>query len=262
MMGDMVTQEDTGEPSAQAHDVLVSRQDSDGICTLVLNRPDKRNAINKPMFTQLMRHIRDLEAGAPEVGVIVICGNGPAFCAGHDLKGSGSNDALGWLRLEILTLEKLTRLPQPVIAQVHGHCYTGGLELALSADLIVAGESAKFADTHGKWGMVPGWGLSQRLPRRVGPSKAMEMMFTCEPWSGRDAERIGLANICVPDEHLDDAVAKLCGSILNTSWHSNAANKRLIYETDGMPLPQGISHEVFRNEGFARDEGQRRKTFS
>lgn len=260
-MSDLAHEEGTGGQDRTDDEVLVSRHDQDGICTLVLDRPDKRNAINKPMFTQFMRHIRDLEAGAPEIGVIVIRGNGPAFCAGHDLKGGDSKDALGWLRLEILTLEKLTRLPQPVIAQVHGHCYTGGLELALSADLIVAGESAKFADTHGKWGLVPGWGLSQRLPRRVGPSKAMEMMFTCEPWSGRDAERIGLANICVPDEQLDAAVAKLCKSILNTSWHSNAANKRLIYETDGMPLPQGISHEVFRNEGFAADQGERRRTF-
>jgi enoyl-CoA hydratase/carnithine racemase len=240
---------------------LVIREDRDGLCTLTLNRPEKRNAVNRALFKALARHVTDLEAGGAEIGCIVLRGAGRAFCAGHDLAESGAKDALGWLRLEALTIEKLNRLPQPVIASIHGYCMTAGLELALAADILVAAESAVLADTHGKWGLVPGWGMSQRLPRRVGAGKALEMMLTSRRYSGREAEAMGLVNVCVPDADLDASVAAFAADILANSWHSNAANKRLIYESDGMRLEEGIAHEVFRNEGFATDRGERTGAF-
>lgn len=236
---------------------LVLREDADGICTLTLNRPEKRNAVNPELFTELRRHVRDLEQQSDTIGCIILRGAGASFCAGHDLGASPKTNALGWLRMELMTLEKLTKLRQPVIAAVHGHCFTGGLEMALSADFIIAGESAVFADTHGKWGLVPGWGLSQRLPRRVGQAKALEMMLTCGRYTGRQAEVMGLANTCVPDEQLMSTATELCKTIMSNSWHSNAANKKLIYETDGQTLTNGIAHEIFRNEGFAADKKDR-----
>jgi enoyl-CoA hydratase/carnithine racemase len=231
-------------------DALVVREDADGVCTLTLNRPDKRNAINRELFREFRAHIRDIEADGSEVGLIVVTGAGGHFCAGHDLKQAPHADALGWLRQEMLILERLTRLPQPVIAKVRGSCYTGGLEFALSADFIVCDTSARFADTHGKWGLVPGWGLSQRLPRRIGQAKALEMMLTCQPYTGEDAAAMGLANYCVGEDELDAKVAELAGLILGNSRHSNAENKRLIYDTDGMALGAGLSHELMRNAGF------------
>ncbi len=240
---------------------LVLRHDADAVCTLTLNRPDKRNAINQALFREFRRHVRALEEDG-SVGCVVLRGAGSAFCAGHDLSGPPHPDALGWLRQEMLTLEKLTKLRQPVIAAVHGGCFTGGLELALSADFIIASESAQFADTHGKWGLVPGWGLSQRLPRRVGQAKALEMMLTCRTYGGRQAEAMGLANVCVADEHLDAEVATLCATILANSWHSNGANKRLIYDTDAMPMGYGLAHELVRNEGFAKDMKDRAGKFA
>lgn len=236
---------------------LVLREDKDGVCTLTLNRPDKRNAVNPALFKVFMKHIKDIEQDGQEIGCIVLRGAGTAFCAGHDLKEFPESDFFGWLRKEVLTLEKLTRLPQPVIAVVHGGCYTGGLEFALSADMIICSESAKFADTHGKYGLVPGWGGSQRLPRRVGQSKALEMMLTCRTYTGRQAEAMGLANICAADVDLDETVDQLVKSIMANSWGSNARNKRLIYETDGMSLREGIAHEVFRNEGVSADMKER-----
>ena len=149
-------------------DALVLREDAGGVCTLTLNRPDKRNAINRELFREFRGHIQDIDAGVGDAGLVVITGAGEHFCAGHDLKSPPHADALGWLRQEMLIVERLTKLRQPVIAKIRGTCYTGGLELALAADFIVCGTSARFADTHGKWGLVPGWGLSQRLPRRVG----------------------------------------------------------------------------------------------
>lgn len=228
--------------------MLILREDRDGVCTLTLNRPEKRNAVNPPLFKELRSHLDDLVAGRADLGVIVVRGAGKSFCAGHDLGEIGAMD-LAWLRHESRTLEMLAQLPQIVIAAVHGHCFTGGLELALAADIIVATESAQFADTHGKWGLVPAWGMSQRLPRRVGPSKALELMVTCRSVDGREAERIGLANTCVADDQLDVTVARLAGAILANSRHSNMVNKRLVYDTDGMTLPQGMAHELFRSPG-------------
>lgn len=235
---------------------LVVRDNAGGICTLTLNRPDKRNAINRDLFRAFRAHIRDLESDH-DTGLVVITGAGGHFCAGHDLKQAPHADALGWLRQEMLILERLTKLRQPVIAKVAGSCYTGGLELALAADFIVCGDSARFADTHGKWGLVPGWGLSQRLPRRIGQARALEMMFTSRPYSGREAAAMGLANHCVVDADLDAKVTELAALILTNSRHSNAENKRLVYDTDGMALDTGLSHELIRNAGF--DPAMRQK---
>lgn len=238
-------------------ETLVLRHDADGVCTLTLNRPDQRNAVNRELFRAFRAHVRDIEQDGADIGLIIITGAGGHFCAGHDLKSPPHPDALGWLRQEMLILERLTKLPQPVIAKVRGSCYTGGLEFALSADFIVCDTSARFADTHGKWGLVPGWGLSQRLPRRVGQAKALEMMLTCQPYTGEAAAAMGLANTCVSEEELDAKVAELAALILGNSRHSNAENKRLIYDTDGMALGTGLSHELMRNAGF--DPAMRKK---
>lgn len=151
------------------------------------------------------------------------------------------------------TIERLAQLPQPVIAAVHGPCFTGGLELVLAADIILAAETARFADTHAKWGLVPGWGMSQRLPRRIGTYKAREMMFTAREIDGRTAERIGLANICVPDELFEAELATLLADITALSWHSHRGNKRLLMETGDLPLAQGLAHESYRSPGIAPD---------
>lgn len=241
---------------------LVLRADEDNVCTLTLNRPEKRNAVNRDMFRAFRSHLKAIEEDGRDIGIVVIKGAGDHFCAGHDLQSAPHPDALGWLRQEMLVLERLTKLAQPVIACVQGTCYTGGLEFALTADFIICGESARFADTHGKWGLVPGWGLSQRLPRRVGQAKALEMMLTCQPYSGRAAQAMGLANECVPDADLDARVTELCATILGNSWHSNAENKRLIYDTDGLTISGGLNHELMRNAGFDRDAANRGAKFA
>lgn len=240
---------------------LILRSDGEGIATLTLNRPDKRNAVNRELFRALRAQIVTLQEDAA-IGLVVLRGSGGHFCAGHDLSEKPHADAMGWLRRELQTLELLTRLRQPVIAAVEGTCFTGGLEMALSADFIVCDESARFSDTHGKWGLVPGWGMSQRLPRRVGHAKALEMMLTCQPYAGAEAAAMGLANLCVAPGELDAAVARLAATILANSWHSNAENKRLIYNTDGMRLADGLDHEIMRNAGFDRDAATRRKNFT
>jgi len=240
---------------------LVERSDRDGAATLTLNRPDKLNALNVALFAELDAHVADLERD-DGVGLVIVRGAGRCFSAGHDLSDIATGERLPRANFQAGIIERLANLPQPVISAVHGHCYTGALELALAGDIILAAESAKFADTHAKWALTPVWGMSQRLPRRVGTYKAREMMFTCRTYPGREAAAIGLANECVADDAFDARLAALAAEILANSWFSHRANKRLVIETDGLPLGQGLAHEVFRGRGRGPDMEARIAGFS
>jgi enoyl-CoA hydratase/carnithine racemase len=239
---------------------LVLRRDEGGVAHLTLNRPEKLNALNVALFKDLEGHVADIER-AP-VGVVVVRGAGRCFSAGHDLGDIAAGEALPRPNYQSHVIERLADLPLPVVSVVHGHCYTGALELALAGDIILAGEGAKFADTHAKWALTPVWGLSQRLPRRVGTYKAREMMFTCRTYGGREAAAMGLANICVPDGELDAALAELTGQILANSSFSHAANKRLLTATDGMSQGAGLAHEIHRGEGRGPDMAERIAAFT
>ncbi len=220
----------------------------DGLCRLTLNRPDKLNALSLSSFEEITVHLDRIEK--EEVGCLLLSGAGRSFCAGHDLEGLASGEEGGAAeRVENGVVERLATLPFPVVASVRGHCYTGGLELVLAADIIIAAEDTRFADTHSKFDLVPIWGLTQRLPRRVGMAKAKEMMFTARTYSGLDAEKMGLANFVVPNEELDAATEKLCADILATSSRSNRAVKKLLKDTDGMTLAAGNAWELHHSPG-------------
>lgn len=231
-----------------------------GAVHLILNRPDKLNSLNVGVFQALDGHVRTLQREG--AGVVVLRGGGRCFSAGHDLADIATGEKLPEANYQAKVIERLATLPMPVISAVHGHCYTGALELALAGDLILAAESAKFADTHAKWALTPVWGLSQRLPRRVGSAKAREMMFTCRTYSGREAEAMGLANACVADDAFDAAIDALVAEIGANSSFSHAANKRLLDHTDGLPLPAGLAHEIHRGEGVGPDMGERIAAFA
>jgi enoyl-CoA hydratase/carnithine racemase len=236
---------------------LVVREDNEGLATLTLNRPEKLNALNVELFSALDNHVAQLAKEERNVGVVVVRGAGRCFSAGHDLADIATGEKLPRPNFQAGIIERLANLPQVVISAVHGHCYTGALELALAGDIIFAAESAKFADTHAKWALTPVWGLSQRLPRRIGTYKAREMMFTCATYSGREAQAMGLANVCVPDGDFDTELKAYVQAILANSWFSHRANKRLLTETDGLPLDAGLAHEVFRGAGRGPDMEER-----
>ncbi|MCA3757855.1 MAG: enoyl-CoA hydratase/isomerase family protein [Phenylobacterium sp.] len=241
---------------------LVLREQRGAAVHLVLNRPDKLNSLNVPLFQALDAHVRDIAAKPAGVAVLVVRGAGRCFSAGHDLGDIAVGERQPEPNFQSKVIERLAAPPLPVISAVHGHCYTGALELALAADIILAAESAKFADTHARWALTPVWGLSQRLPRRVGTSKAREMMFTCRTYSGREAEAMGLANACFPDETFLESVDAWVAEIAANSAFSHAANKRLLDLTDGLPLPAGLAHEVYRGEGVGPDMRERIAAFA
>ncbi len=238
----------------------ILREVKDGLLTLTLNRPDKLNALSFDSFKGLADAIDFAQANTDRVGCVVLKGAGRSFCAGNDLGDLGGvfNDGDN-SKFRSDTVERLASLPMPVIAQVQGHCLTGGLELALAADIIICAEGAKFGDTHGKWDLVPVWGLSQRLPRRIGRAKSLEMSFSARQYTGRQAEAMGLANFCVPDAELEFAVAAFAAEVLANSWRSSRAIKKLLDDTDGMPLKAGLAHEVHRSEGRGPETAERLK---
>jgi enoyl-CoA hydratase len=238
----------------------LTRRDAEGLCTLTLNRPDKLNALDTAMFEQLDAHLAALERQTERIGCVVLRGAGRGFCAGADLDGIGRAAVPPSFKPGVI--ERLARLSQPVIAAVHGVCYTGGLELALACDFILADATARFADTHGKWGLVGAWGMTQRLPRRIGLPAARRMMMTARPVDASAACDMGLVDLLAPEGGLDALVAGFAADVLANSWHTNFANKRLLRETDGLPLAEGLAHAQAHDPGYAPDWQVRIARFS
>jgi len=237
---------------------LILRENSNGVATLSLNRPEKLNALSKSVFEALEEHVDAIARETKTIGVVVLRGAQGNFSAGYEM-----SEVLEYTKSRTKphyhseVIEKLANLPQPVISAVEGHCSTGALELALAADLIVANESAKFSDVYARWGLTPIWGLTLRLPHRIGTAKASEMMLTSRTYSGREAQAMHLANFCFPDDQFEAELAALCADILANSWFANQVIKRALIETDGLTVRHAYALDLFKNEGLAPDASKR-----
>ena len=240
----------------------ITRSDVDGVCTLTLNRPEKLNALDTQTFEELDAYLADLERDNNAVGCVVLRGAGKGFCAGADLKAlADPNRVPPPPEFKPGVIERLSRLKQPTLAAVHGVCFTGALELALACDFIVADATARFADTHGKWGLVAAWGMSQRLPRRIGLPAAKRMMMTARTIDASEAKDIGLIDFLAAEGKLDDVLKQFTGELLANSWHTNFAIKKFMLDTDGMSLTSALAHERFTYPGSSPDSQQRIAAF-
>ncbi len=232
-----------------------------GIGRITLNRPEAMNAITTSMLAELTIAVGKA-GGDDEVRVITLTGAGRAFCAGVDLKSLGSRklehgkvgDILDIPARELI--QTIRAVPKPVIAVVNGFCFTGAMEIMLACDIVIASEEAKIGDTHSKWGLRPTWGMSARLPRRVGFLKAREMSFTAEAVTGREAERIGLVNRAVPADRLEDTLRELACGIMANSSESVAAYKYLYNSNESMLLDMSLELE-FGSDFDITDTGER-----
>lgn len=240
---------------------LLLRDERDGLCTLTLNRPEALNALSPSLFVELRAHIDDLSRRSEEIGAVILCGAGRSFSAGNDLKAIQAGDTAPSRHFQAETIDALEALPQPVIGAIHGHCYTGSLELALGCDILLAAESARFADNHGKWGMSPIWGMSQRLPRRVGVQRAKEMMFSGRVVSGREAQEIGLVLECLPDEALLSRAEAMARTFLANAWFTLRADKMLVNQGLDHVGQAGLQFERVNNPGRSPDLEQRLAQF-
>jgi enoyl-CoA hydratase len=234
----------------------ILRRDNGRLCTLTLNRPEKLNALDTRTFEELDGHLAELERSTA-IDCVVLRGAGRGFCAGADL----GDIAAATVTFKPKVIDRLAALPQPTIAAVHGVCFTGALELALACDFIVCDATARFADTHGKWGLVGAWGMIQRLPRRIGESAAKTMMLTARTVEAEEARALGLVDVMVEAGDLDAAVEELTSAILANSAHTNRHTKRILRETEAMPLAQALAHEQYTYPGYAPDYEERVAAF-
>lgn len=181
---------------------IVIERPQQAVALVRLNRPEARNALNSRVRVRLADAFSSLGEDA-EVRAIVLAGNNDAFAAGADLKEmaeAGSSDMM--LRRTHLLWRVIADCPKPVIAAVNGYALGGGCELAMHADIIIAGEGAKFGQPEIRVGVMPGAGGTQRLTRAIGKFKAMRMLLTGQPVSAREAEIMGLVSQVVPDEQV------------------------------------------------------------
>lgn len=222
---------------------LVLRNDVGAVAVLTLNRPEKLNALSPELFVDLSAHLDAIEAAGEAVRCVVIAGAGRSFCAGADMGALEARLVTEDPEFRSKTLERLGAMPQPAIAAVHGHCYTGGLELALAADFIVAADDARFCDTHARLGIVPRWGLSARLPRRVGLAAAKRISMLGEPVGAAEALRLGLCDAVVQRAALPDAAMEMANRIAGHDARAIAAVKHLYERSVGVALPDALDYE-------------------
>jgi enoyl-CoA hydratase len=236
---------------------LVERSDTGGVSTLTFNRPEALNALSPLLFEELQSHVEQIAKTSDEVGVVILTGKGRSFSAGNDLKAIERGERASSPHQQAETLDLIEAMPQPVIASVNGHCYTGALELVLACDLLICGDDAQFCDTHGKWGMVPTWGMTSRLPERVGPLVARDMMYSGRVLDGHEAVRIGLANRSVPSEELAEATATWAALMVANSWHTLREEKRQMKRLWDMGREEGMKWAREKGPGPAPDMVER-----
>ena len=236
----------------------------DRIATIILNRPDVRNAINQEMATELLEALRDFKEDK-ETKVAIITGSGEKiFCAGGDIAmffEKLANDSMArydWLVTgEEITRLLMERIEKPIIAAVNGHCLAGGLELALACDFIIAAENTTFGLAEIDIGLIPGWGGTTRLLRAIPARKAKEMIYTGARIDAQEAEKLGLVNKVVPKGQAYEAALVIAQKIADKSSYTlRLAKKALTYglEVSGMDaalfIERGAASLASEGEGF------------
>ncbi|MEZ5559861.1 MAG: enoyl-CoA hydratase [Pseudomonadales bacterium] len=231
--------------------VLVERDE--GVTTVTLNRPDKLNALSGALRNRIGEVFEQL-AGDAATEVVILTGAGRAFTVGLDLKELGGEaEASSAITSQDLS-RAVTGLSQPIIGAVNGFAITGGFELALMCDFLIASTEAKFADTHARVGVVPGWGLSQRLPRLIGANRAKELSLTGNYLDAETACSWGLVNRVVAPDALLPTCRQLARDILTTDPRTRAEIKRLIDVGWHGTLSEGLDAELTASRAHSATE--------
>ncbi|HOD16466.1 MAG TPA: enoyl-CoA hydratase [Spirochaetota bacterium] len=213
-----------------------------GVALITLNRPERRNALNQDLLKNLYNCI---EAVASDIDIraAVLTGAGSAFCSGLDLKAIATDNLIDPRGDGKLLSDVLGACDKPIIGAINGPAMTGGFELALNCDFLIASEQASFADTHVKMGIHPGWGMSQLLQNAVGQRMARQMSFTCQFITAQEALRAGLVNEVVAPERLVSRAKELAGHIAAMNPDMLQTMRKLIEYRDGASLDESLAHE-------------------
>jgi enoyl-CoA hydratase len=226
----------------------------DGVLTLTLNRPAAMNALSRELRRALIAAFTSLAHDA-ETGVVILTGAGRAFSAGLDLKELGGETSSSPDVTEAVAtgdlIETMSRCDRPIIGAINGVAVTGGFELALACDVLIASTEARFADTHARVGIMPGWGLSQKLSRLIGISRAKELSLTGNYCSAEQACAWGLVNRVVSPAELLPACRALAADMLSCDREVMLAYKRVIDDGYAATFADGLRIEKARNREHA-----------
>ena len=223
-------------------DTILVERCEDGFATLTLNRPDKLNTLSIRMRQEIADAIKQLETD-PQIRVLVLTGAGRAFTAGLDLDEWASNGNLAAGAYEFDAVQALQQFSGPVIGAINGLAITGGLEIALACDVLIASTQARFADTHVHVGLLPGWGGSARMAQRMGLHRAKELALTGRFFSAQEAADWGLVNRVVNPEDLLPQAREVARQMLVGVPGTLVAYKRLLDEEAGTTLAEGLRIE-------------------
>jgi enoyl-CoA hydratase len=223
-------------------DFLLSHTD-ERVLTLTLNRPESRNALSAALRDRFFAALTEAEAD-DAVDVVILTGSDPVFCAGLDLKELGGQSALPDIS------PRWPPMSKPVIGAINGAAVTGGLELALYCDILIASEHARFADTHARVGLLPTWGLSVRLPQKVGVGLARRMSLTGDYLSADDALRAGLVTEVVPHEQLLAAARAAASAIVGNNQNAVRALLASYHRIDESQTNAGLWLEAMAARQF------------
>lgn len=231
---------------SQFETIIYEKQDN--ICVITLNRPDQLNALSPDVYRELYQACEDIDAD-DDIRVVIFKGNGKAFCAGADLKAmqpslQKASLAVKYLEMCHRTYNRIEDLTKPTIAQVHGMCLAGGIELIESCDIIIACESARIGDQHSARGLVPGGGSTQRLIRQMNFRKAKEILLTGEWMSAQQAYEWGFINKVVPDEGLEEAVMEMALKLTRQSPMASKTIKWLANKGIQCDLSSALRMEI------------------
>jgi enoyl-CoA hydratase/carnithine racemase len=222
--------------------LLVDR--ADGIVTVTLNRPEKKNAANGAMWDELLATFREVAANDQD-RVMVLTGAGGAFCSGADVSGMGGRETHGLANMRHISevATALHRIPQPTIAKVRGVATGAGMNMALLCDLVVASDNARFSEIFARRGLTIDFGGSWVLPRRIGMHRAKELTLLTDIIDAEEADRIGLVNRVVPDGELDKFVDEWATRLAGGPPIALAQSKRLLNNAVGITLEQALDEE-------------------
>lgn len=228
-------------------DILLIDTD-ERVRTLTLNRPQARNALSTALRSKFFRALADAETD-DDVDVVIVTGADPVFCAGLDLKELGGEAALPDIS------PRWPAMTKPVIGAINGAAVTGGLELALYCDILIASEQARFADTHARVGLLPTWGLSVRLPQKVGVGLARRMSMTGDYLSAADALRAGLVTEVVPHDQLLATARGVAASIVGNNQDAVRALLASYHRIDDSQTGSGLWLEATAARQFRTSPG-------
>ena len=231
--------------------MLLVEKPLDGVAVVTLNRPEAMNALSKALRAALQTAIAEMDAD-PEVKVIVLTGAGErAFTAGLDLKEL-STDPLGMGAANTTDpaqnpARAVLACTKPIIGAINGVAITGGFEVALACDVLICSTNARFADTHARVGITPGWGLSQKLSRCIGPYRAKELSLTGNFLDAATAYEWGLVNRVVAPEELMPAALKLAAQMADIDADMLVTYKAMIDDGYALPMGEGLKLEHERS---------------